>query len=118
MRSRLTSQQPDLRAGPDLNQDPSDSLWGGVPTLVSGMTTDVVYCLEGNTVDRDAAQNGRGWSKCVCPTLNVQDKHAVCYAVDCRNLYLNKELSATLQAKENGGFSLNYTNPVLVKREE
>lgn len=33
-------------------------------------------------------------------------------AVDCRNLYENPELSATLQAKENGGQSLNYINPV------
>lgn len=32
--------------------------------------------------------------------------------VDCRNLYENPELSATLQAKENGGQSLNYINPV------
>lgn len=34
------------------------------------------------------------------------------YAVDCRNGYENKELSGTLQAKENGGQSLNYINPI------
>jgi site-specific DNA-cytosine methylase len=32
--------------------------------------------------------------------------------VDCRNLYENQELSATLQSKPNGGQSLNYINPV------
>lgn len=32
--------------------------------------------------------------------------------VDCRNGYENEELSATIQAKENGGQSLNYINPV------
>lgn len=35
-------------------------------------------------------------------------------AVDCRNLCENEELSGTLQAKENGGHSLNYQNPVRV----
>ena len=33
-------------------------------------------------------------------------------SVDCRNGYENAELSGTLQAKENGGQSLNYINPV------
>ena len=33
-------------------------------------------------------------------------------AFDCRNLTPNVEISATLQAKSNGGQSLNYINPV------
>jgi len=33
-------------------------------------------------------------------------------AVDCRNLYENKELSGTLQSKPNGGQPLNYQNPI------
>ena len=33
-------------------------------------------------------------------------------AIDCRNLCLNKELSAPLQTKGNGGHSLNYQNPI------
>ena len=32
---------------------------------------------------------------------------------DCRNMALNKEKSATLHAKNNGGHSLNYINPVV-----
>lgn len=35
-------------------------------------------------------------------------------AYDCRNHVANLELSGTLQAKENGGQSLNYINPVAV----
>lgn len=35
---------------------------------------------------------------------------AVC--IDCRNMVVNEKLSATLQAKGNGGQSLNYINPV------
>ena len=33
-------------------------------------------------------------------------------AVDCRNLNEHQEVSGTLQSKENGGYSLNYQNPV------
>ena len=33
-------------------------------------------------------------------------------SLDCRNMAVNEELSGTLQAKNNGGHSLNYTNPV------
>ena len=32
--------------------------------------------------------------------------------IDCRNMVVNEELSANLQAKDNGGQSLNYINPV------
>lgn len=33
-------------------------------------------------------------------------------AVDCRNLNESESVSGTLQSKNNGGYSLNYTNPV------
>lgn len=48
----------------------------------------------------------------VCYTLNTIDRPAVAFALDCRNMTVNEELSATLQAKDNGGQSLNYINPV------
>lgn len=41
----------------------------------------------------------------------ANDKHIVA-SVDIRNMCENQELSGTLQAKENGGQSLNYQNPV------
>jgi DNA (cytosine-5)-methyltransferase 1 len=44
-------------------------------------------------------------------TLGDQFPH-VAFGVDCRNLYENDESSATIQAKPNGGQSLNYINPV------
>lgn len=43
--------------------------------------------------------------------MNTADRHAVAY--DARNGTLNEELSGTLQAKESGGWSLNYINPVI-----
>lgn len=42
-----------------------------------------------------------------------QGGNVVVYAADCRNLRLTEEASGTLQAKENGGYSLNYQNPVV-----
>lgn len=33
-------------------------------------------------------------------------------AIDCRNMVGNEQLSGTLQAKNEGGFSLNYVNPI------
>ena len=35
------------------------------------------------------------------------------YSIDCRNFVIGDK-SATLQAKDNGGYSLNYQNPVLM----
>ena len=48
---------------------------------------------------------------------NYKEPQSVCYTVDCRNLRTNKEVSGTLQAKDNGGFSYNYLNPVLKENE-
>lgn len=39
------------------------------------------------------------------------------HAVDVRNLTTRRELSGTLAAKNSGGYSLNYTNPVLTFTE-
>ena len=68
-------------------------------------------CLAGNFCDRETNQNGSGMRQGACFTLNTVDRHAVAY--DARNGTLNKELSGTLQAKESGGWSLNYINPVI-----
>ena len=43
----------------------------------------------------------------------ILDNNAVA-TVNCRNLCENEELSGTIHAKENGGYSLNYQNPVRV----
>jgi DNA (cytosine-5)-methyltransferase 1 len=42
-----------------------------------------------------------------------QGGNVVAYSVDCRNMRLAEEISGTLQSKENGGYSLNYQNPVV-----
>lgn len=72
------------------------------------------FCIQGNTIDRadTANANGTGVKEDVCYTLNTIDRPAVAFALDCRNMTANAELSGTLQAKSNGGQSLNYINPV------
>lgn len=72
------------------------------------------FCIQGNTIDRadTAGANGTGVKEDVCYTLNTIDRPAVAFALECRNMTANEELSATLQAKDNGGQSLNYINPV------
>jgi len=69
------------------------------------------FCLAGNFVDRNTNQNGSGVRENASFTLNTQDRHAVAY--DARNSRLNGMVSGTLQAKESGGWSLNYINPVI-----
>lgn len=90
------------------------------PTLKSapsgGNTVpDVVYALQGNGIDRaeTAGCNGKGWNDRAMYTLNTIDKPAVAFAADCRNGALSKDVSGTLQAKPNGGESLNCINPVV-----
>lgn len=92
-----------------------------------------------------AGCNGKGWKEDICYTLNTIDRHAVTFAmqgfgdykesgvasglkardykdatdlvcgVDCRNMTEYPELYPTLQAKPNGGQSLNFSGAVRVR---
>lgn len=83
-------------------------------TVFAESIVEPTFCIQGNTIDRadTAGANGTGVKEDVCYTLNTIDRPAVAFALDCRNMTVNEELSATLQAKDNGGQSLNYINPV------
>ena len=85
------------------------------PTLSRDKDRTIVgynsFCLAGNFVDRNTNQNGSGVRENASFTLNTQDRHAVAY--DARNSRLNGTVSGTLQAKESGGWNLNYINPVI-----
>lgn len=73
----------------------------------------VVIALEGNGARPSHMGNGYSESD-VMYTLNTIEQHSVCYAVDCRNNCLVREMSSTLQAKPQGGWSVNVTNPLLI----
>lgn len=83
-------------------------------TVFAESIVEPTFCIQGNTIDRadTAGANGTGVKEDVCYTLNTIDRPAVAFALDCRNMTVNEELSATLQAKGNSGQSLNYINPV------
>lgn len=83
-------------------------------TVFAESIVEPTFCIQGNTIDRadTAGANDTGVKEDVCYTLNTIDRPAVAFALDCRNMTANEELSATLQAKDNGGQSLNYINPV------
>ena len=78
--------------------------------LRNGVERDVI-ALQANGIDRadTAGCDGRGWRYNESYTLNTIDRHAVCY--DARN-HNAQDISGTIQAKSNGGQSLNYINPV------
>ncbi len=99
-------------------------------------------CIQGNCIDRadTAGCNGRGWrDDDVSYTLNTIDRPAVCIgngqvdglrtsdkagalncmhdqqivcSVDCRSATEYTEINGTLQAKTNGGLSLNLNNVI------
>jgi len=84
------------------------------PTITAGDRHAVAaYCLQGNMIGRrdENGPRGNGVNEDVSFTLTATDTPAVA-AVDCRNLRETEEISGTLQAKENGSYSLNYQNPV------
>lgn len=82
-----------------------------VPILAAEV--EECICIQGSMIGRADTNGpqGSGLNNEVSFTLNTIDRHAVAY--DARNGSLNAELSGTLQAKESGGWSLNYINPVI-----
>lgn len=75
----------------------------------SRVTDYTCLCLETGQACAAAAPQ-----RDLAPTLNCNHEQPIVVSVDCRNLYENLEMSGTLQAKGNGGQSLNYINPIRV----
>lgn len=95
-------------------QASADTLNETCPCLTCDHEAPIVagaYCMAGNFVDRNTNQNGCGVRENASFTLNTVDRHAVAY--DARHHCLGGEVSGTLQAKGEGGWSLNYINPAL-----
>ena len=95
-------------------QASADTLDNTCPCLTCDHEAPIVagsYCLAGNMIDRNTGMNGMGVDENVTFTLNTVDRHAVAY--DARHHCLNGNVSGTLQAKGEGGWSLNYINPVI-----
>ena len=68
-----------------------------------GKKREVVFCLQGNGIDRadTAGCNGKGWREDESYTLNTIDRHAVCASQDAYDKYSINETAATI--KQSGG---------------
>ena len=68
-----------------------------------GKEREVVFCLQGNGIDRadTAGCNGKGWREDESYTLNTIDRHAVCASQDAYDKYSINETAATI--KQSGG---------------
>ena len=77
----------------------------GPPIVFESYSQDARYTQQGDTSPACTAQWGTGGN----------NMPLVVESIDCRNNRSNGNLSGTLNAKENGGFSLNYINPVAIK---
>ena len=73
--------------------------------------TNPSFSIQGGGGLTSLNSHGNGYSEEVSFTLNVVDTHGVA-AVDCRNATENTDVNGTLQAKSNGGISLNCNNVV------
>lgn len=59
-------------------------------------------------------QAGAEILKDLCPMLNCDHEQPIVTGVDCRNGTESPDVIATLQAHNNGGFSINSTHPVRI----
>lgn len=88
---------------------------GTVQTLNNRMWTGGNQVPLIYTFNRDASiKNNMPIYEDKTSTLKPSTRLAVAYAIDCRNSRLS-QISMTLQAKNQGGYSLNYQNPIIVK---
>ncbi len=92
------------------------------PTLTTTKNVDVVYAIgNGQSAQTDLheltyALDCMHDQQAVIYTIDrAAFNHAVAYGIDCRNFKENEELFPTLQAKENGGISLNFYGAVMYK---
>lgn len=86
---------------------------GGSPACHQGGIA-IVHPIEGNGARPSHQGPGFGEADDPSYTLNAVERHGVaeCAAVDCRNGTEDPNTNGTLQAKSNGGISLNLNNVV------
>jgi site-specific DNA-cytosine methylase len=93
--------------------EPVDIITFGSPchTISTDSRNYIVHCLQGNGIDRadTAGCNGKGVCEDKCYTLNTIDRHAVCFAQQAYNKFIQEDIAATLKASGGtyGGGSEN-----------
>ena len=104
-----TKMPPDVVVGVDgYNQN----LTGKKANTLRGGRVDkdnIPLVIEDGTVQTLSSRMGTGGGN--VPLLMTENKEPT-IALDCRNFIANEDVSAPLQAKPNGGQSLNFINPI------
>lgn len=75
---------------------------------IGGQAHGICYVIEGNVVDRQSSKNGKGWCENVCPTLNTQDRHAICFQKNQREEVRDMGEHAGAITAEPGMHNTNY----------
>ena len=75
---------------------------------IGGQAHGVCYAIEGNIVDRNSSKNGKGWCENVSPTLNTQDRHAICFQQNQREEVRDMGDCAGAITAESGMHNTNY----------
>ena len=78
-----------------------------------------IFCLKGNAIDRDTAQNGKWYQEDKSYTLDATDRHGVCAGPDCltpwdcqsKRIFGTEGKAPTLQGGVGGGVN----NPAILR---
>lgn len=90
------------------------TLTGDHENRITDYTSVVVeraYSLQGNTIDRNAKQNGSGISENVAHTLNAVDRHGVCFCI------ANGQANAEMCADKSPCLNCNHEQPIVFGEE-
>ncbi len=83
------------------------------PTLNCNHEQPIIYPMGTVFLHRDTTQYAGPSPTLTESTIEKFLLHENVSSIDCRSLTESKDISGTLQSKKSGGYSLNYTNPVI-----
>ncbi len=66
----------------------------------TAVVVEPAYSIQGNTVDREAKQNGMGVSKDVAHTLNATDRHVTAFSMQSFGDYKESDQASGLKARD------------------
>ncbi len=78
-----------------------------------------IICIQGNTIDRKAKQNGSGVNENMSFALNSTDRHGVAFGVKEFGKYKEEQISGTLKARDYKGSAdivVGYKTRYIVRR--
>ena len=85
------------------------------PQFTLSSAHEHAVCFQQN--QREEVRNMGDKAGTVSAEAGAHQQNYVCYGVDCRNAELNEEKTMTLQAHNNGGYSLNCTTSVVYRQD-